>query len=101
MVKQFYLTHKCYHSRSVNLGVIAMKEYSIFPRAPELEPHHQMFKCHIQNTGIGGVLPLSRDAVGVFYSPCTNWAIYLEACVCGIMVIGIRNELDKPSSNLG
>ena len=30
----------------VNLGVKAMKGYSIFPRPSELEPHHH----HIQNT---------------------------------------------------
>ena len=27
---------------SVDLGVMAMKGYSILPRSPELEPHHQM-----------------------------------------------------------
>ena len=26
----------------VSLGVIAMKRYSTFPKASELEPHHQM-----------------------------------------------------------
>ena len=26
----------------VNLGVIAIKGYSTFPRAPEIEPHHQV-----------------------------------------------------------
>ena len=26
----------------VDLGVMATKEYSTFPRAPELKPHHQM-----------------------------------------------------------
>ena len=46
----------------VDQGVMAIKEYSAFLRAPALlKPHHQ--------TLIGGVLPLCRDAVVVFYSP--------------------------------
>ena len=47
----------------MNLGGMAMKEYSAFPKAPALqEPHNQIVKRHIQNT-------LYREAVGVFYSP--------------------------------
>ena len=34
----------------VDLGVIAMKEYSTFPKAPRLEPHHQMVYFYIQDT---------------------------------------------------
>ena len=45
-----------------DLGAMAMKEYSVFPKAPALlEPHHQIFVSH--RTLIEGVLPLSRDAV--------------------------------------
>ena len=53
----------------VDLGTMAMKRYSAFPKAPtSLEPHHQIVWCHIQNTLRGVVLPLGRGAVGVFYS---------------------------------
>ena len=44
MVKQFYLTHRFdpswyYHSGSEgNQGVMKMKGYSTFPKAPGLEP---------------------------------------------------------------
>ena len=35
----------------VNLGSIAMKGYSAFPKAPALlEPHNQIVQCHIQGT---------------------------------------------------
>ena len=33
-----------------------MKEYSTFPKAPELELHYQMVQCHIQDTSQGGLL---------------------------------------------
>ena len=54
----------------VDLGAMATKGYSAFPKAPALlEPHHQIVHCHIQDTRWGGVLPLCREAAGVFYSP--------------------------------
>ena len=54
----------------VDLGAMAMKRCSIFPKAPALlEPHHQIVSCHIQDTNWVGVLLFCRDAVGVFYSP--------------------------------
>ena len=54
----------------VDLGAMAMKRYSAFPKAPALlEPHHQIVKCHIQDTCWRGVLPLCREAVGVSFSP--------------------------------
>ena len=52
----------------VDLKAIAMKGFSIFPKAPALlELHHQIVYCHIQDMG-WGVLPLCRGAVGVFYN---------------------------------
>ena len=46
-----------------------MKGHSTFFKAPELEPYHQMQFSVISRTLAGaGVLPLSRDAVGIFYS---------------------------------
>ncbi len=54
----------------VDLGAMAMKGHSEFPKAPALlELHHQIVYCHIQDTPGGGVLPLCRCAVSVFYSP--------------------------------
>ena len=45
----------------MDLGAMAMKGCSAFPKAPELqEPHHQIFSCHIQDT---------NGDVSVFYNP--------------------------------
>ena len=41
----------------VDLEVMAMKRYSTFPKALELEPYHQMVSCHTQDTQLGSVLP--------------------------------------------
>ena len=63
----------------VDLGAMAMKGYSVFPKAPALlEPHHQIVYCHIQDTRWGVVLPLCREAVGVFYSPSRLGKISVE-----------------------
>ena len=52
----------------VNLGAMAMKGYSAFPKAPPLlEPTTRLFSV-ISRTLIWGVLPLCREAVSVFYS---------------------------------
>ena len=50
----------------VNLGAMAMKRCSAFPKAPaSLEPPHRIVWSHIQDTHWrGGVL-----TVGLFYSP--------------------------------
>ena len=54
----------------VDLEAMAIKGYSVFPKAPALlGPHHQTVKCHIR-TLVGGALPPCRGAVSVFYSPC-------------------------------
>ena len=56
----------------VDLGAMAMKGYSTFPKAPALpELHHQTVYCHFQDTHSRGegVLPLCRETVGVFYNP--------------------------------
>ena len=46
----------------VDLGAVAMNVYFTFPKAPTLlEPHHQIFLCHIQVTHWrGGLTPLQR-----------------------------------------
>ena len=48
----------------VDLRAMAMKGYSVFPKAPaSLEPHHQIVLCHIQDTRWGGGLtPLQRSS---------------------------------------
>ena len=47
---------------------MVMKEYSTFPKDPALlKPHHQI--VYMQDSCcVWGVLPLCREAVGVFYS---------------------------------
>ena len=53
----------------VDLGMMAMKGYSAFLKAPALlEAHHQIALCHISRTLTVG-LPLCRDEASVFYSP--------------------------------
>ena len=42
----------------MDLGAIAIKGYSLFPKAPALlEPHHQIVQCHIQDTRWGVLTP--------------------------------------------
>ena len=55
----------------VDQRVMVMKEYSIFPRVPELERHHQIQFSVIPKTlaVVGGVLPLYKV---VFYHPKTG-----------------------------
>ena len=53
----------------VDLEAMALKEYSAFPKAPTLLKPHYQIACVMSRTLIGGVLPLCKDAVGVFYSP--------------------------------
>ena len=54
----------------VDLGAMAKKGYSTFPKAPALlELPHQIVQYHIQDTRWGGGSYPSREAVGVFYSP--------------------------------
>ena len=51
----------------VDQEAIAMKEYSAFPKAPALlESHHQIVSCHSKDI-LCRVLPLGRQAAGVFY----------------------------------
>ena len=46
---------------SVDLGAMAMKGCSVFPKAPALlGPHHQIVYCHIQDTRWGGLAPPQR-----------------------------------------
>ena len=52
----------------MNLGVMSMKGYPTFPKAPGLDPHHQMqFRIIFKLLLPGKVLTHCSDAVGVFY----------------------------------
>ena len=52
-------------------GAITRKGYSTFPKAPaSLEPHPQVVECHISRTLVRRAIPLCREAISVFYSPC-------------------------------
>ena len=54
----------------VNLGVMAMRGYTAFPKAPALlESYSQIVSWHIQDTRWWGSYPLGKGAAGVFYSP--------------------------------
>ena len=54
-----YFTHKG-GPNNVELGVMAMMEYSILPRSPELEPYHKMQPSVLLRTPLRGVLSLCR-----------------------------------------
>ena len=44
-----------------SIGMIAMKEYSTFPKDPALlDPHHQIVYCHIQDIHWGSLTPPQR-----------------------------------------
>ena len=76
----------------VDLGVMAMKGYFTFSKAPTLlKLYHQIVSCHIQDICWNqewGVLPLCWDAVSVFYIPSLldifllgAWGLtFLERC---------------------
>ena len=51
----------------VDLGVIAMKDFSTFPKAPGLKPHIQMVENHIQD--------ICSDE-GAFYSTAVMQSVY-------------------------
>ena len=67
----------------VDLGVIALKGYSAFPKAPVLlEPHHQIVYCHIQDTRWGSLTPLLRSSLCIL-QPQPTGQIYM----CVLMYI--------------
>ena len=58
----------------MDLGVIDIKEYSTFPKAMELELHHQMVLCHIGDTCWGGGLSPKQRYSRCILKPPLNWA---------------------------
>ena len=72
----------------VDLGAIAMKGYSRFPKAPALqEPHNQMVKCHIHDTHGVCLTPLVRS------SQCI-----LQGCLLSLDFSHIKAEFVKFST---
>ena len=61
----------------VDLGAMAMKGYSAFPKAPaSLEPYHQIVYCHIQDTRWGWSYP-SAEVQSVYSTAPADCAISL------------------------
>ena len=61
---------------TVDLGAMAIKGYSTFPKAPALlEPHHQIIYCHIQDTRWGGGSYPSAEKQSVYSTAPADWAI--------------------------
>ena len=62
----------------VDLGAMAMKGYSAFPKVPALlEPHQQIVYCHIQDTRWRvGSYP-SAEKQSVYSIAPADWAIYI------------------------
>ena len=62
----------------VDLGVMAIEEYSTLPRRPELEFHHPMKFNVILRTptfvGEGVLIRLLGDTVRMFYALPTAWS---------------------------
>ena len=74
----------------VNQGAMVMKRYSIFPRGPGLEAHHQI--VGISRTFDVDALPLCRSSVGVFNSPptprqSTDSLCYCHCCCLSLLLI--------------
>ena len=55
----------------VDLRAMSVKGYSAIPKAPALPEFHESY-CFVTYPGTslsGGVLPICKDAVGLFYGP--------------------------------
>ena len=65
----------------MDLGTMAMKGYSTFPKIPALlEPHYQIVSCHIQETRWGSLTTLLRSNWFILRSQATGpvaWKIVL------------------------
>ena len=70
----------------VDLGTMAMKGYSAFPKAPALlEPHHQIVECHIQDTAevqsVYSTAPAPADWANIYMCVPIYIYIYIYKCV--------------------
>ena len=85
----------------VGLGVMIMREYSAFPKAPRLESHYQMALCHIQVAlWGGGLISLKRCCRHILQPQPTELLNQIIDIGC-IMVITAKNGFSDPSSNFG
>ena len=68
----------CYDYEYITLGAMAIKEYSAFPKGPASDS-----LVSYSGHSLAGGLPLSRESVGVFYSPSRlgNWQIKVPGIV--------------------
>ena len=58
----------------MDLGAMAMKGCSEFPKAPaSLEPHYQIVECHMSDTRRGGSY-LSTEKQSVYSTVPADWA---------------------------
>ena len=74
----------------LDMGVMSMKEYSAFPKAPALlEPHHQIVLGHIQDTcWRWGSYP-SAEKQSVYSTAPADWAIiHIDATNCKVLHVG-------------
>ena len=59
----------------VDLGAMAIKGYSAFPKAPApLEPHHLTVQRHMQDTRWGGGSCASAEKQSVYSTTPADWA---------------------------
>ena len=85
----------------VDVGAMAMKEYSAFPKAPILlESHHQIVWCHIQDTDYEGVLLLCRDAICLYNKAPADWARCIECQNCYSYVNNRMGKTEELSIDL-
>ena len=99
----FYTYKQFYFKQFSLLGAMAIKGYVTFPKAL-LGPHVGLLSV-IYRSLVGGVLPLYRDAVGIFYSP--SWLGLLGGRLTPLQPIGLRKvrytciiTLNMPTSSL-
>ena len=82
-----------------------MKGYSAFPKAPALlEPHHQIVKCHIQDTRWGGLTPLQRSSRCILEPQPTGQKNYrgitLTSIAAKIYNALLRNHIEPKIDNI-
>ena len=81
----------------VDLGAMAILGYSVFPKAPALlEPHHQIFWCHIRDSRLGQSYS-STEMQLVYSTARADWAELTRALfyVLGriFLLVNTKNRL--------
>ena len=90
-VKKFYLTHRLLSLRvRIDLGVMALKRYSIFSRAPLTVASMSDGLMLYTRTHVMGVLVLCRDTVCVFYNPSRLGCVSMQSLHSFYETIGVR-----------